>query len=1466
MKNIYKPVIAVVFAAIAYIIFESIEFTSYSSKELFTHQLKLKNKYQNLTYQEILKLPKQDRPDLAALQHFEMTKDPSLGFPPVERKVAAYEKLKAKYKNGNRSKTSADQVQWDERGPNNVGGRTRALMFDPNDATNKKVWAGGISGGLWVNEDITNQNIGWIKIDDFMASLSIATLAYDPNSTNTFYLGTGERYTYDFAALGIWKSTDGGENWTQLSNTSGFSYVPKMVVTNNSTIIAATANGIKRSTDGGDTWDSPATASMDMADVELAANGDLFAGDFSGNVHKSTDDGVTWSSVSPSSGGYRVEVGISPASNDVIYAMSSNHSGSVKWLVKSTDGGDNWSDLPIPKYSNQDCTESSNDFTRGQAWYDLIIGVHPTDENIVIVGGIDLHRSTDGGNTWGMVSYWTGGCDAFVHADQHAIVFRPENPNEAIFGNDGGVFYSSDVGDATDPDFISRNKNYNVTQFYAATTVNEVLSNEFLAGSQDNGTQRFLDAGVNSTTVATGGDGGFCHIDRDDPNFQITSYVYSNYWYSTNHGESFGNLFFDNNSIGRFINPTEYDSDANILYGAAETNEIGRISNITDSPTDLEVINIDLDGSALTTIKASPYTENRLFVGVQSSGGGLIFRIDNADGMMDITNITGKFDATPGSWVSSIDVGSSDDQLLATFSNYGVQSIFETTDAGANWKSKEGDLDDFPVYYGLYNPYDRKQVVIATELGVWSTEDITTATPNWVTTNIGLANVSTRMIKFRQSDGLLLAATYGRGLFTTSSFSTSSFASMSIENKLTYTGTEVDFTNNSTGTVNNLFWNFGDGYTSTDTNPTHKFASPGIYPITLEINNGQSIDHKEIVILPSRPIPYLAANGGNFEDNPDDFFVENLSGTPLERGKSDIAGKEGTTSGDNAWVSGLTENKYVNNSLAYLYTPGYDFSSAGTYTLSFSANYSFEEGWDGFIIEYSINSGKDWSQLNPVVASGWYDKIGEDNPDQGWPAIPLFTDSTSGFEPKTNDVSFLAGNAKVGFRIHFKTDAAKTDVGMALDDFEVDGPSSTPVADFLSSNPQICEGDTVIYNDNSSGTISDYSWDFGVGASPENATGSGPHKVMYAANGQYSTTLTVTGLSGDVVVTKVDYVNVVIGTAINNEVETNITEFTACDNLDGIITVKNANVGVKYQAFNASTNKSVSTYKIGNGNDMDLNIGELEETISTYIKTTNTSGCEALLSTQPIFIAFGPFSKTVTKNFTSAICSGEKAIFTIENSDTGVDYKIINVEDGSEITSASGDGNDLIIESESITEEITLVVKAVHAVSGCSINISGNLYVIVKPLPDVTITQTGSVMEVPAGESTYQWYFENEIITGGEATKNYYNPSKIGDYTCEVSTAFGCTATSDVFATVVVGLDEEMDVYSVYPNPTYGILNVRSKPNSKIHVFDSTGKLIAQVNTKENLSSINLAKFPRGIYTVKIEFEGKQEVRKIVVR
>ena len=174
----------------------------------------------------------EDQMDLAAQQEVQLTKDPLLGYVPRERLMDAVEYAKEQKNSGTRG--AIPGIIWKERGPNNVGGRTQAIMIDPNDGTKKTVFAGGIGGGLWKCSDITAGSTVWAVVNDLLANLAVSSLAYDPTNTQVMYMGTGEGW-YNVDAIqgdGIFKSADGGTTWTQLSSTTGsdFNYVQKIVV------------------------------------------------------------------------------------------------------------------------------------------------------------------------------------------------------------------------------------------------------------------------------------------------------------------------------------------------------------------------------------------------------------------------------------------------------------------------------------------------------------------------------------------------------------------------------------------------------------------------------------------------------------------------------------------------------------------------------------------------------------------------------------------------------------------------------------------------------------------------------------------------------------------------------------------------------------------------------------------------------------------------------------------------------------------------------------------------------------------------------------------------------------------------------------------------------------------------------------------------------------------------------------
>lgn len=763
----------------------------------------------SLPEKEKEKLSKQDRFDLAMQQEFEMTRDPALGYIPKERLVQGQEIME-----GMQARTlRTAALTWAERGPNNVAGRIRALIIDSRDATGNTVFASSVSGGIWKATGFKNAPL-WTPVAENMGSLAVSALAQDPSNAQVMYAGTGEGWGNADAVRGngIWKSIDGGTTWNQLASTDSsannrshnYDYIQDVIVTAGGVVFASArpsvfcnTGGVFRSADGGTSWQRvigtfpnmgtcPQAEDFYAADLEIAGNGDLYAtAGFSGTrannpgrifrsaaAANGANVGApgTWTNITPTGTWERIELSASASTPGTVYALFevSNRIGSIQ---RTVDFGASWQTLTIPTWCNQG--SSSTDFTNGQAWYDLIVSVDPNNSNTVMIGGIDLFRSINGGTSWTQVSQWAANCGGLpnVHADQHNIVYYPGSSSEIIATNDGGIYYSGDGG----VNWLARNSGLNITQFYACD-YHPTATDYFLAGAQDNGTQRFTTAGINATSRVTGGDGGFPHIDQTDGQIQVTAFVYNNYFWSRNGGTSFSTVPGANDR-GQFINPTDYSDAANVLYAGDDAGNYFYVSNFETTPTTGTNALLAMGNREITAVKVDPFADNTVWFGA-SFGTGLpmILKVTNANTAAPTVALSTTIPVVANAYFSSIDVDPANaNHLLATFSNYGVNSIWESTNSGTSWTSIEGNFPDVPVRWGIFaGPNTQLNgttggnggILIGTELGVWTTSAISGSGTTWIPNRNGLPNVRVDQLKYR-NDGLIAAATHGRGLYTT---------------------------------------------------------------------------------------------------------------------------------------------------------------------------------------------------------------------------------------------------------------------------------------------------------------------------------------------------------------------------------------------------------------------------------------------------------------------------------------------------------------------------------------------------------------------------------------------------------------------------------------------------------------------------------------------------------------------------
>lgn len=803
---------------------------------------------ENSPFKETLKLTKKERkaqgipPNRYFEQMWELTINPSTGRlddGEISQLQAKLSKKRIEDSKGSRAPGDAVDNPWIERGPNDIGGRTRAMIFDPNDATNQRVYAGGVSGGLWVNNNITSASSSWSRVQAVPGNLSVTSITVDPRNSNIWYVGTGEQYTAgDVVGNGVYKTTDGGTTWTAVnippagggdvnfnaSNLfiSGIYYVNDIITWDNGSStelfvgvgahvygdasnptnwLGLQNSGLYRSTDGGTTWNRIETANMQFDfsgttyyfipnDFEIGADNRLWMGTITtpgiggggGGRVFSTTNGATWTeaAASPLTDSNRVELEASATNANKLYALTQGVSSPVH-IYSTTNGFGSITTSALP--NDADNGISANDFTRGQAFYDLMIEADPTNDNILYVGGIDLFRSTNGASSWTQISKWSNNPGLstlpvpLVHADQHAMTFRPGNSNQAIFGNDGGIYYASSLSTAQNSSSAIgvRNNNYNVTQYVKAGIGPNGPGDTagiFTAGAQDNGSQAFRNTtpGINGSEELSDGDGFYTFVDKDGQ-YMIATFVanviyrFNLPWNGLGRRQGGATTLSSDQSRGDFVNQMDYDSDANRLLtnnSNASQNAIKSINVAANSSG--SITNAALTAKP-TAFRASPFANNEWLVGL--ANGGLLRLTGVTNNNASFATITTPFVGS----VSSVRYGATANDIMVTIHNYGVASVWSSSNGGASWQNREGNLPNIPVRDILQNPLDLNEAILATQLGVWITSNFNDANPGWSQAYNGMSDASVTSFDYwnvsgDHSNNKIIASTYGRGVFT----------------------------------------------------------------------------------------------------------------------------------------------------------------------------------------------------------------------------------------------------------------------------------------------------------------------------------------------------------------------------------------------------------------------------------------------------------------------------------------------------------------------------------------------------------------------------------------------------------------------------------------------------------------------------------------------------------------------------
>jgi photosystem II stability/assembly factor-like uncharacterized protein len=701
-------------------------------------------------------------------------------------------------------------------GARNVGSAQMSGRIAAIDAVQEgarlTVYIGSASGGVWKS---VNGGTTFKPVFDKQPVQSIGAVTIDPKNPKVLWVGTGEAWTRNSVSVGdgVYKSTDGGDNWTNVGLRDS-ERIAKILVDPSSTDTVYVCSpgklwsdsderGLYKTTDGGKTWTkilkgANASTGCSMISMDESNPKTIYAGmwDFrrrgwtfrSGGespdvpsmsgLFKSTDGGATWTELDatsakglPAKPWGRVAVAVAPSKPNVVYA-SVEAVSPKDGLYRSDDGGKTWAALD----------RSQNMIWRPFYFANLI--VDPKDENKIYKPDLSLIVSNDGGKSFSNIS---GG----AHGDFHDVWIDPANTDHLIVGDDGGVWYSYDSGNRW-----WKAQNLPVSQFYHVSLDMDTPYHVY-GGLQDNsswvGDSQYPGGITNSRWENMfGGDGFWMFTDPSDPDYiyaesqgghigRVNRKTHESRDIQPLPGYKEGKLRYNWNTPIH-VSPTQKGTvyiGAQFLFRSRDRGQTWeRISpdlttNDPEKQKQEQSGGVTVDNSAAemhTTIYSiceSPKNSNLVWVGTDD-GNVQVTR----DGGKNWTNVVGNVRGIPkNAWVSYIDAGHFDEgTAYVTFDahTFGDMKpyVYKTTDFGQTWSSvvTEGSPVRGYAHVVKQDLVNRDLLYVGTEFGLWISLD---GGQRWAQYKGGdmPVGVAVRDLAIHPRDHDLVVATHGRGIW-----------------------------------------------------------------------------------------------------------------------------------------------------------------------------------------------------------------------------------------------------------------------------------------------------------------------------------------------------------------------------------------------------------------------------------------------------------------------------------------------------------------------------------------------------------------------------------------------------------------------------------------------------------------------------------------------------------------------------
>lgn len=732
-------------------------------------------------------------------------------------------------------------------------GRCTQIKFHPTDT--QIMYVTTASGGLYKS---SNNGVNWTVMGtDFLPNLQCASVCVDYTNDSIIYLGTGDPNYYG-TSYGVYKTTNGGITWSPSNISIGNRMALELLMDpqDHNILIAATNNGIWKTYDGGQNWTVKHVGGQ-FTDMKWKANvntNTLYAVNMD-EVFKSTDRGETWVKITsgttpPGGSGGGMRIAVSEADSNIVYVAMEADEGTI---LKSTDAGDNF----VTAYHNPSVSLTGYDSGGGgQGNYNFSLCADPTDANKVYLASHVVWKSVDGGVTWNQMTQWW----AILHTDMHHILLNPYNPSQLWEANDGGVWLSTNGGSA----WSTRSNGIISTEIYHAgqsNTREDLIS----IGTQDNG-ELFYSANI--WKCNRGGDWGpHCGFD----------YSHNNSVYYFNDGDR-RKLIPNQGSVSLNL-PVVTDGNTCYSFTPADTNiaYVGKdtlcfTTNLLNNTPSWSIVSAL--GQNIKAIKATPYNKNTVYV---VTSNAKLYRIENATSgspQITILNLPSSSNIS-----ASVDVVMSDTNVVYVACNSKVYRSGNRGQTWTNITNNYPNINVINLISDYYSLDESVYIGCATGVyyrnnALTSWVNYSGGLPSIAhITDFMMFNDGTGASKLRVS---YYGKGVWQCPLNKSQLPLASFMAAATE---ACAGESIQFTDLSANAISRQwYFQGGNPSTSTVANPLITYSTPGVYLVSLQvansIGNNSLVLNQYITISSSHALPLTEG----FENNYPQFWTKKDDG------------------------------------------------------------------------------------------------------------------------------------------------------------------------------------------------------------------------------------------------------------------------------------------------------------------------------------------------------------------------------------------------------------------------------------------------------------------------------------------------------------------------------------------------------------------------------------------------------------